>query len=891
MPSRPTPSSVLRLIAGTALFTLGCLTSACTEEVLKKNPEPQALCEAPKVVNERGDCVECVKNADCPTGQVCNLLSATCQPRQIPPTGDGGSQGCQIGARRCGASGDSVEECVAQDGGQGAFVTATACANGSRCNRETLTCAVCLPGETICAPEGSANYQRCKDDGTALEPLSCNTAGATGFACKTLVAHRDPVDGGGATPGLASCRLCDPGTSNCQTQADGGVGIQTCDSTGTAFTFTSCFPTNVCIADGGSGPYCQTPVCFPGEHRCVGEPNQGQERETCNRDGSAYTADNCTGNTVCGPTSSDRGGCLSPCEVVANSSSYFGCDYWGTLTSNNVIGQPFSADSTNGSDGQQPSEFAFVVGNTSTLTANVSVQTPGRAAISAQVAPNSTQVVKLPWRKLCGTGLAGFGYHLTSDVPVTVYQFNPLASALPAFRYTRGTKSSSDRSCTTDTDCRDSDCDSIFPIGCDFDSTSNKCVNRVCQTYSFSNDASLLLPSHLLGTSYVVVGQDHETVRQAGTDSPLPAFMSIVATQNDTRLQIRFAGATMSTAESRTNGCDATVGSVPAQAAGANQTFTLQQGQVLQFWTSAGNSTSTCLVNSNGAQSCKWNSDLTGSIITSTPGNDGTAKPIAVFSGADCTFKPFNKYACDHIEEEMFPFNTWGKKYVGVKAAAYAGVTSQAPDFWRIVSGCGTGSCPNGTVVTIEPAVGSLTRDPSSLCSTTAGKTTCRLPPLGAGQTAPWIEFRHGSSFVAQSDQPFQLAQYFVGQEEAGSRDEGDPSLILAPPVEQWRTSYTVLAPTTYAHNFLSLTVQGAASTGQVQVDGTTVPANLWSQVPGTEFYAAVFPLSNAQANHRIATTAGAKVGVVVYGYDAYVSYGYTGGLDLQKLTQINPGG
>jgi hypothetical protein len=32
-------------------------------------------------------------------------------------------------------------------------------------------------------------------------------------------------------------------------------------------------------------------------------------------------------------------------------------------------------------------------------------------------------------------------------------------------------------------------------------------------------------------------------------------------------------------------------------------------------------------------------------------------------------------------------------------------------------------------------------------------------------------------------------------------------------------------------------------------------------------------------------------VGVTVYGYDRYVSYGYTGGLDLTRITTIIPGG
>lgn len=273
-----------------------------------------------------------------------------------------------------------------------------------------------------------------------------------------------------------------------------------------------------------------------------------------------------------------------------------------------------------------------------------------------------------------------------------------------------------------------------------------------------------------------------------------------------------------------------------------------------------------------------------------------------MFGGADCTFKPFNQFACDHIEEEMFPFETWGNTYVGVKSAMYTGATASAPDFWRIVSACGAQSCPNGTTVTITPAAGP-TRSSTSCgtgctCTTANGSTTCHLPALASGQTAPWIEFQHGSSFEAASDNPVVLAQYFVSQSADGVdasglslAQEGDPSLVLVPPVEQWRTSYTVLAPATFTHNHVNLTVQGSSATSAVQVDGVAVPASEWSQIPGTNFYAAVHALTNTiDGSHRISSTDGSGIGAVVYGYATYVSYGYAGGLNLAAINPRHPG-
>ena len=147
------------------------------------------------------------------------------------------------------------------------------------------------------------------------------------------------------------------------------------------------------------------------------------------------------------------------------------------------------------------------------------------------------------------------------------------------------------------------------------------------------------------------------------------------------------------------------------------------------------------------------------------------------------------------------------------------------------------------------------------------------------------------------------LAQYFTSESAADSHQNnptvavGDPALVLSPPVEQWRSSYSILAPTTYAQNYVSLTVNdlnhsgSSPATGQVQVDGTTVPASEWNNIPGTTYYAAVHALSNSgTGGHTINANGGVKVGTVVYGYDSYVSYGYTGGLDLQAITSITPG-
>jgi len=858
---------------------LAALASGCGKTPLRPPPQDQPQCDAGKL-DSAGLCVECTGNADCAVGQACNLITGTCQPVTPPEFDAGGPGTCQLGAVRCAPDGKAVQDCVQGDGGND-WTNATVCTGSEVCNPQTLTCAICIPGETACdSSDATAAYQRCKDDGTGWDPRDCTDPDAGGIGpdafCHQITPHQDLSDGGEPISGLATCRLCQPGSAACTTGADGGAGVLRCDSTGSVQTFSSCYPTNTCIADDGPA-HCKEFICYPGQSRCAypdggGEPsNTGSARQTCNADFTGFVQADCTGGQVCGQSNTQQGVCLSACDVADNSTSYVGCDYWGTLMSNTALGSHFTSEGG-------VSEYAFVVGNPSTQTANVSVQSMGNnQTYSATVAPNSVASIKLPWLQICGTGQAKYGYHLTSDQPVTVYQFNPLSSAIPT-----------STSCSSDLQCSFSATDPQF------------CKNGKCQHGAFTDDASLLLPSHLLGTSYVVVSQDHES----SGGSPLPGAFSVVALGNDTRVQIHFAGGAVGSGAGANAGlCTGTQGSIPLINPGQTLQFSMAQGDVLEFWSNSVG-TQTCASNSQGSQSCLFGNDLTGSVVTSIPGSDGTSKKIAVFGGADCTFKPFNKYACDHIEEEMFPFNTWGKTYVGAKSKSYSGAGSYS-DFWRIVSGCGPTSCPNGTTVTITPAIKANSARPASACganctcTTTGSVTTCHLPALGSGDTAPWIEFEHTGSFSAQSDQPLVLAQYLVGEEQAGSNaTEGDPSLVLAPPVEQWRTNYNVLAPTSYQHNFANLMVQGQTSTTQITVDGTTVPANEWVQVPNAQggttqpYYVAQHALSNSgSGSHAIVGNNGTKVGVVVYGYDSYVSYGYTGGLDLQSITQFNPGG
>lgn len=126
----------------------------------------------------------------------------------------------------------------------------------------------------------------------------------------------------------------------------------------------------------------------------------------------------------------DGTGCVSACSPGILGESYIGCDYYPTIT-----GNPVNNDFN----------FAVAISNASSDMAHVHID--GGALVGpmdVDIAPNTVSVQKLPWvadLKLCeshdpfasdctvgGIPTAAMsvkgGYHLVSNRPVTVYQFN-----------------------------------------------------------------------------------------------------------------------------------------------------------------------------------------------------------------------------------------------------------------------------------------------------------------------------------------------------------------------------------------------------------------------------------------------------------------------------------
>jgi hypothetical protein len=508
----------------------------------------------------------------------------------------------------------------------------------------------------------------------------------------------------------------------------------------------------------------------------------GADRVRCTAQGTPGTVlEQC-------PQACAGGECVDPCLDAVASRSYIGCEYWPTVTMNSFL--PLSKAAFN---------FAVVVANAATTDTAVTVEGGALSApLTATVAPQQVRTITLPWvpalrqqyvkgAQTEGSALVpGGAYHLVSTQPVTVYQFN-------ALEYHLGNQ------------------------------------------YSTTNDASLLLPTHALAddegkSTYLVMafGSQLTTFTLTGETNFAPGFFTVVATRDSTQVDVTFAAHT------------AVGPGVPdTYGPGDTATFVLDAGAVLAI-ASANDPASTCSApDANFFSYCAFSPgyDLTGTEIVSD-------KPVAVFGGHDCANVPYNRMAGDHLEEQLFPVNAWGKHYVATRAVA-----TDLPNLWRVLSG------HDGNTITFDPAVHAPVT-------------------LNKGE---WVEFGTPENFEATGSAAFMLAGYMVGQGNPLSSAPGDPSMTLAVPVEQYRTDYRFLAPESYEQNYVSVVAKSGAA---VLLDGT--PLSGWAAV-GSGGYVAVGQAISG-GTHRITTDGTDGFGIQVYGVGNYTSYMYPGGLDMKVI-------
>jgi len=513
------------------------------------------------------------------------------------------------------------------------------------------------------------------------------------------------------------------------------------------------------------------------------------------------------------------------CAAAATAHTYVGCDFWPTVTAN-IVASIF--------------DFTAVVANVQSTMASVTVTGPGGFMTVVNIAPHTVQNVYLPWvQELKGpdvtatdqtfassVSMRGGAYHLVSSLPVAVYQFSALeyqgAGGPPGKDW--------------------SSCPNLGGTGC----------------FSFSNDASLLLPTTSMTGTYRVTGE-HGSASLGGP------ILSITATANGTQVTVVLS----STASVVASGvADAAVGDggvpIPTGAPGGTLNFSLNAGDVVEL---IGPATDTA--------------DFGGSLVTAN-------KPIEVLTARQCANQPDPIAACDHLESSVFPAETLGRDYVvTVPTSPHATVVGHKVRFYGNV---------DGTTLTYSPS-----QPPGCPSTLNAGQVVeCTgTPDCATGTDNSSTDGMDGDpvmvtcvaeTFEVTGTHEFEVSSFMLGGSAVDPTDvttaqEGDPSMSPMVPVEQFRSRYDFLAPVDYEENYADVVVAPGTT---LTLDGAPVTAT--ATVLNASWSIVRVPLASS-IDGGISMASGAHIltgtkpfGLQVIGYGAYTSYQYPAGLDLALI-------
>ena len=401
----------------------------------------------------------------------------------------------------------------------------------------------------------------------------------------------------------------------------------------------------------------------------------------------------------------------------------------------------------------------------------------------------------------------------------------------------------------------------------------------------FSNDASLLKPVEALGgvgeqltPAYVVLGwpqtialTDDPNTNFGGDDGQaLRAFLTLIGTRPDTRVRV--------TPTARIVGAPG----IPETKPGEVLEMTLQPFDVLNLETD------------------DFNADFTGTRVD-------TSGPIVAFSGSEASdaphFEDLSQRACcaDHLEEQLDPIATAGKTFVAPVAFNRSLAVRSA--------GGDLGLVEMQEVFRVIAATEAGARVRTTLDGSHA--------EFELESVADFREIRTSRDFLLESDEPVMLSNISPSQQAAGVPNNfpgGDPSFVIIPPVEQYRSEYVFLTPQFYAFDFLRIMAPPGA---RIALDGEDVErspdctaddqASIRQTMPAAARERFVvwrcqlsFPIIDPNAStaegflrdgnqndgvHRIVSTE--PVGVLVDGFDRNVSYAYAAGTELVHIVPI----
>lgn len=527
-------------------------------------------------------------------------------------------------------------------------------------------------------------------------------------------------------------------------------------------------------------------ACTPGAYYCDAESSM-----ICNEDGSGGTLDqDCLALTGqrCDPAT---GRCYSLCARAQAEESGAGCEFWAVDLDN----------AENSMDDAAAGQFGVAVANVDDLlAADVRIYRDesdfGESTLEVLVDTRSVDagrvhVFRLPRYDIDGpnvvdgqddgpqSGMSKRAYRVGSTVPVIAYQFNPIDQR-------------------------------------------------------YSNDASLLLPLHALGTAHHVVAWPPANPMSFPPTLPAPnrAYVTVVGTEDGTTVTIH-----------ATAGFEGSLGTPPtgfrgvtAMSAGETRSYTLDRYHVLNLET----------------EESSLPPDPTGTSVTSD-------RPVAVFSGVDLAVvgndtppgcgDPADCSCCaEHLEIQVMPDDALGTAFVAAHSAWRNSGGYDEYDTYRLVA----------------------VQDSTDFVTSIGVPTVT----LNEGQ---FHEFRANTGFVLEATLPIHLVRIITAREQ-NVDDVGDPTMVPVPAVAQ----HSILHPFATAEGFVEDWVVVAIPAGSTAtLDGADVATACGSVSESIsmgllDFTA--YTCSVTDGAHEV--TGSGPVSVDVYGYHPGGSVGFPAGFD-----------
>ena len=356
---------------------------------------------------------------------------------------------------------------------------------------------------------------------------------------------------------------------------------------------------------------------------------------------------------------------------------------------------------------------------------------------------------------------------------------------------------------------------------------------------SARSGATLVLPTPVLGTTYITTGMSSVSTSQPTSNGSTggQSEFAVVATQDNTVIEVTL------TASGGSNRSVGNVYTVPLPNA----------GDVYQFRSSN-------------------LGDVSGTKIRSIASGPSGCKPIAVFAGStwsalDCS----GASGGDNLYQQMFPMRSWGKQFVT------APFINRLSDIYRI-----------------------YVDDPATTVNIQESGTSFTLSASSYNSVGKYYTYKTSLPLVITASAPVTVAQFITSQTcktgcTTNTTNQGcyaDPEMVILNPVEQTlgdvtffsaHANYVPSGQTAVVLHFVNIIINKNFK-NSVKIDNAP-PVASFIDIPNTNYAYLQENLTVSSASnpiHRV--TADTGFSAIVYGYGQVESYGYNGGTNVIDL-------